>query len=58
MWEKHCVVAVGEDLIEAFDMIDTFTKSAKIYESACSMGFIPKGMSDEQMDELKRVFNL
>ena len=58
MWEKHGVVAVGEDLIEAFDMIDTFTKSAKIYESACSMGFVPKGMSDEQMDELKRVFNL
>jgi hypothetical protein len=22
------------------------------------MGFKPKGMSDEQMDELKRVFNL
>lgn len=58
MWEKHGVVAVGEDLIEAFDMIDTFTKSAKIYESACSMGFVPKGMSEEQMDELKRVFNL
>lgn len=58
MWGKHGVVAVGEDLIEAFDMIDTFTKSAKIYESACSMGFVPKGMSDEQMDELKRVFNL
>ena len=58
MWEKHGVVAVGEDLIEAFDMIDTFTKSAKIYESACSMGFVPKGMSDEQMDELKKAFNL
>lgn len=58
MWEKHGAVAIGEDLIEAFDMIDTLSKSAKIYESACSMGFVPKGMTDEQMDELKRVFNL
>ena len=58
MWEKHGAVAIGEDLIEAFDMIDTLSKSAKIYESACSMGFKPSGMSDEQMDELKRVFNL
>ena len=58
LWEKHGALAIGEDIIEAFDMIDTLTKSAKIYESACSMGFKPKGMSDEQMDELKRVFNL
>lgn len=58
LWEKHGALAVGEDLIEPFDMIDTLTKSAKIYESACSMGFTPKGMSEEQMDELKRVFNL
>ena len=33
MWEKHGAVAIGEDLIEAFDMIDTLSKSAKIYES-------------------------
>ena len=58
LWEKHGALAIGEDIIEAFDMIDTLTKSAKIYESACSMGFKPKGMRDEQMDELKRVFNL
>lgn len=58
LWEKHGAVAIGPDLIEPFDMIDTLSKSAKIYESACSMGFVPKGMSDEQMDELKRVFNL
>lgn len=58
LWEKHGALAIGPDLIEPFDMIDTLSKSAKIYESACSMGFVPKGMSDEQMDELKRVFNL
>ena len=58
MWEKHGVLAVGEDLIEAFDMIDTLSKSAKIYMSARSMGFVPEGMSDAQMNELKEAFNL
>jgi len=58
MWEKHGVCAVGENIMEAFDMIDTLSKSAQIYLTAKSMGFEPTGMSDEQMDELKVAFNL
>ncbi len=58
MWEKHGVCAVGEDIMEAFDMIDTLSKSAQIYLTARSMGFIPDGMSDAQMEELKVAFNL
>ncbi len=58
MWEKHGVFAVAPDVMEAFDMIDTLTKSAIIYRDACSMGFIPDGMSDEQMQEISRVFKL
>lgn len=58
MWEKHGVLAVGDDLIEAFDMIDTLSKSAQIYMCARSMGFIPDGMSEDQMNELKEAFNL
>lgn len=58
MWEKHGVVAVGPDLVEAFDMVDTLSKSAKIYKDARSMGFVPEGMSDIQMNELKEAFNL
>jgi len=58
LWEKHGVLAVGNDIIEAFDMIDTLSKSAHIYISARSMGFIPSGMSEAQMDELKDAFNL
>ena len=30
-WEKHGILAVGEDLIECFDAIDTLSKSAQIY---------------------------
>lgn len=58
MWEKHGVCAVGPDIMEAFDMVDTLSKSAQIYLTAKSMGFEPKGMSDEQMEEMRVAFNL
>lgn len=58
MWEKHGVFAVGDDIMEAFDMVDTLTKSAIIYMDARAMGFIPDGMSQAQMQEISKVFNL
>jgi Ribulose-5-phosphate 4-epimerase and related epimerases and aldolases len=58
MWEKHGVCAVGENVMEAFDMVDTLSKSAQIYMTAKSMGFEPSGMADELMEELKVAFNL
>ena len=58
LWEKHGVCAVGENIMEAFDQIDTLSKSAQIYLIAQSMGFSPEGMSNEQMKELKDAFNL
>lgn len=58
MWEKHGVCAVGEHIMEAFDMVDTLSKSAQIYLTAKSMGFEPTGTSKEQMEELKIAFNL
>jgi len=58
LWEKHGVVSVGIDLIEAFDMVDTLSKSAKIYMSSCAMGFVPEGMNDQQMEDLRQLFNI
>lgn len=58
MWEKHGVFAVGENIMEAFDMVDTLTKSAIIYRDARSMGFEPTGMSQAQMQEISTVFHL
>ena len=58
MWEKHGVCAVGPDIFEAFDQVDVLSKSAQIYLTARSMGFEPTGTTQEQMDELKRAFNL
>lgn len=58
MWEKHGVFAQGLDAMDAFDQIDVLSKSAKIYISAKCMGFTPEGMSDEQMAEMTKAFNL
>ena len=58
LWEKHGVFAKGLDVMDAFDQIDVLSKSAKIYVAAKSMGFEPDGMSDEQMAEMSRAFNL
>ncbi len=58
MWEKHGVFAVDTDIMAAFDQVDVLNKAAQIYISARSMGFIPEGMSDTQMQELAEVFGL
>lgn len=58
MWEKHGVFAVDYDIMAAFDQVDVLNKSANIYMCARSMGFMPDGMSDKQMNEISTVFNL
>lgn len=58
MWEKHGVFAVDTDIISAFDQVDVLNKAALIYEASRSMGFIPEGMSREQLTEMTQAFNL
>ncbi len=58
MWEKHGVFATDTDIMSAFDQVDVLNKSALIYLRALAMGFTPEGMSDEQMAEMTRAFNL
>lgn len=58
LWEKHGVFAKGLDVMDAFDQIDVLSKSAKIYIDAKCMGFEPDGMTDEQMAEMTKAFNL
>ena len=58
MWEKHGVFAVENDIMSAFDQVDVLNKSANIYICTRSMGFIPDGMSQAQMQQISRVFNL
>ena len=58
MWEKHGVCAVGLDIMDAFDQVDVLNKAAQIYIASKNMGFEAEGMSDAQMAEMTREFNL
>ena len=58
MWEKHGVFEVDVDIMSSFDQVDVLNKSALIYIAAKNMGFEPDGMSQEQMQEMTRAFNL
>ena len=58
LWEKHGTVAVGTDIMDAFDQTDVLCKAANIYMCAKSMGSEPDGMTDEAMKEVQDVFNL
>jgi rhamnulose-1-phosphate aldolase len=58
LWEKHGCVAVGRNVLEAFDLIDTANKAAEIYLLCRSAGQEPQGLSCEQLDELAREFDL
>ena len=58
LWEKHGVFAKGKDVMDAFDQIDVLSKSAKIYLDCRAMGYTPEGMSQAQMAEMTKAFNL
>ena len=58
-WEKLTVSlpSVRPDR-ECFDAIDTLSKSAQIYFSARMTGYEPEGMTEQQLDDLFRLFGL
>lgn len=58
LWEKHGTVAVGTDVMDAFDQTDVLNKAACIYMRARTMGFVPEGMSQTQMKEIQDAFKL
>ena len=58
LWEKHGTVAVGTDIMDAFDQTDVLCKAANIYMCARNMGSEPDGMTDAAMKEVQDVFNL
>jgi len=55
VWEKHGCFAVGRDVFEAFDLIDTLAKSAQIYFQCKSAGYEPEGLTEEQIADLKEL---
>jgi len=58
IWEKHGAFAVGENLTDTFDLIDTLSKSAQIYAFAKMCGYHPEGLTKEQIQGLIEPFNI
>jgi rhamnulose-1-phosphate aldolase len=56
LWGKHGVVAIGKDAMEAFDMIDTLTKSAQVFFMCKNAGYSPEGLTSEELGALRRKF--
>ena len=58
IWELHGAVAVGEQIMEAFDHIDTLNKGAKIILACRSAGCVPTGLTKEQLAANMKAFGL
>ena len=58
LWEMHGAVAIGADVMEAFDLIDTLNKAAQILLACRAAGHVPEGLSRERLDALVRAFGL
>jgi rhamnulose-1-phosphate aldolase len=56
IWEKHGCLAVGENIMEAYDNIDIIAKSASIYFLCKSAGYSPQGLSRAQISEIRSKF--
>ncbi len=54
LWEKHGCTAIGTDVFEAFDIIDTMNKAAEIFFLCRSAGYEPRGLTSAQIEELDR----
>lgn len=58
IWEKHGATSSGVDALQAFDFVDVANKGAKLYLMCTSAGYEPEGVTPENMEILKREFNL
>jgi rhamnulose-1-phosphate aldolase len=55
LWEKHGAVAAGATFAEAFDLLDTMNKAARLLLLCRAAGYEPEGLTDAQLDELRRA---
>jgi rhamnulose-1-phosphate aldolase len=56
LWEKHGATAVGDDLLDAFDLLDAVNKSARLYLACRTAGFQPRGLTEQQIAALRKAF--
>ncbi len=55
LWEKHGAFSIGETLDDCFDLLDIAAKSAGIYFICSQAGKYPQGLTENQLNELRKV---
>jgi rhamnulose-1-phosphate aldolase len=55
VWQKHGVFAIGESVQDAFDYMDIVCKSAGIWLLCKSAGYEPEGLTEKQLDDLRKL---
>lgn len=58
LWPHHGVFAAGVNMDEAFGLIETAEKAAQIYTIAQEQGEIRQYITDEQLSEIIKAYNL
>jgi len=58
VWTMHGCLATGADVMEAFDLIDTLNKAARMVLMIRAAGGEPHGLSDAMLAELVQAFGL
>lgn len=56
IWEKHGALAIGDNLLEAFDLIDILAKAAQIFFTVKNAGYEPERMKQEDLDEIRKTY--
>lgn len=56
IWEKHGVIAVGDNIEDTFDKIDLISKSAQVFFLCRNAGCEPEGLTEIQVGKLKDLY--
>jgi rhamnulose-1-phosphate aldolase len=56
LWGKHGCIATGKNVQEAFDLIDVMNKSAQLLFLCREAGYTPQGLTEQEIDALKKIF--
>jgi rhamnulose-1-phosphate aldolase len=56
LWHMHGCLATGPDLASAYDLMEVFEKSARLYWTLRHAGIEPTGMSDEDLEKTLTSF--
>jgi rhamnulose-1-phosphate aldolase len=56
LWARHGAVAVGGGFADAFDLLDVANQAARLLLLCRAAGYEPEGLSDAEIDELRRAY--